>query len=30
MYEQARILEFEEAAATRDMVAQLREVLLKL
>jgi excinuclease ABC subunit B len=30
MYEQARNLEFEEAAATRDMVAQLREVLLKL
>ena len=30
MYEQARNLEFEEAAATRDMIAQLREVLLKL
>jgi excinuclease ABC subunit B len=30
MYEQARNLEFEEAAATRDIIAQLREVRLKL
>ena len=30
MYEKARNLEFEEAAATRDIIAQLREVRLKL
>ena len=30
MYEQAKNLEFEEAAATRDLVAELREALLKL
>ncbi|MDG2140039.1 MAG: excinuclease ABC subunit UvrB [Gammaproteobacteria bacterium] len=30
MYEQARNLEFEDAAATRDRIAQLREALLKL